>query len=119
DALTWAGAELSASRRAPKGPPLVAAFVPRAAAVTAFRATMARTLTIIVSFFVAFAGIGAFAIVDATVRVVLSERLRELAILRALGFGTGAVVFMLAGELGVAVVAALPLGARIGLRPAP
>ncbi|MBV8187810.1 MAG: ABC transporter permease [Alphaproteobacteria bacterium] len=101
--------------RALKASPLVAAFVPRAAAVSSFRRTMARTLSIIVSFFVAFAGIAAFAIVDATVRVALSERLRELAILRALGFGVGAVVRMLAGELGIAVVLALPLGCGIGL----
>jgi putative ABC transport system permease protein len=95
--------------------PFVAAFVPRAAAVSSFRRTMARTLSIIVSFFVAFAGVAAFAIVDATVRVALSERLRELAVLRALGFGVGAVVMMLAGELGIAVVLALPLGCGIGL----
>jgi putative ABC transport system permease protein len=101
--------------RALKTFPFVAGYVPRAAAVMAFRQTMARTLTIIVSFFVAFAGVAAFAIVDATVRVSLSERLRELAILRALGFGTGAVVLMLAGELAVAVVMALPLGCGIGL----
>ena len=72
-------------------------------------------LTIIVSFFVAFAGIAAFATVDATMRVALSERVRELAIMRALGFGTGTVVFMLAGELAVAVVMALPVGAIVGL----
>ena len=94
--------------------PIVAGYVPRAATVTAFRETMARTLTIIVSAFVAFAGIATFAIVDATVRVTLSERIRELAIMRALGFGAGTVVFMLAGELGVAVLLALPLGAVIG-----
>ncbi|MEX2125386.1 MAG: FtsX-like permease family protein [Woeseia sp.] len=101
--------------RALKDSPIVAGFVPRLAAVTAFRETMARTLTIIVSFFVAFAGIAAFAIVDATVRVALSERVRELAIMRALGFDTGTIVFMLAGELVVAVVAALPLGSVVGL----
>ncbi len=101
--------------RALRGSPIVAGFVPRAATVTAFRDTMARTLTIILSFFVAFAGITAFAIVDATVRIALSERVRELAIMRALGFGKATVVFMLAGELGVAVVAALPLGAAVGL----
>jgi putative ABC transport system permease protein len=98
-----------------KDSPIVAAFVPRAATVTAFRRTMARTLTIIVSFFVAFAAVAAFAIVDATVRVALSERIRELAILRALGFGNGAVLLMLAGELGVAVALAVPLGGGIGL----
>jgi putative ABC transport system permease protein len=104
----------SGFRRALGDSPIVAGYVPRAATVTAFRETMARTLTIIVSAFVAFAGIAAFAIVDATVRVTLSERIRELAIMRALGFGAGTVVFMLAGELGVAVLLALPLGAVIG-----
>jgi putative ABC transport system permease protein len=104
----------AAFHRALKTSPIVAAFVPRLAAVAAFRGTMARILTIIVSFFVAFAGIAAFAIVDATVRVTLSERLNELAILRALGFSAGAVVLMLAGELSVAVILALPLGYGIG-----
>jgi putative ABC transport system permease protein len=113
--VTLADGGRAAFHRALQDSVVVAAFVPRAEAVTAFRDTMARTLTIIVSFFVAFAGVAAFAIVDATVRVVLSERLRELAILRALGFSTEAVVFMLAGELGVAVVLALPLGGVAGL----
>ena len=110
-----ADGDRSALYRMLKASPIVAGFVPRAATVTAFRATMARTLTIILSFFVAFAGITAFAIVDATVRIALSERVRELAIMRALGFGKATVVFMLAGELGVAVVLALPLGAVVGL----
>ena len=101
--------------RALKDSPIVAGFVPRAAAVTAFRRTMARTLTIIVSFFVVFAGIAAFATVDATVRVALSERIRELSIMRALGFANGTITFMIAGELGVAIVAALPLGFAVGL----
>ncbi len=97
-----------------KDAPLVAGYVPRAETVRAFRETMARTLTIIVSAFVAFAAIAAFAIVDATVRVVLSERIRELAIMRALGFGGGTVVLLLAGELGTAVLLALPAGALLG-----
>jgi putative ABC transport system permease protein len=107
--------DTSSFHRALRESAVVAGFVPRAATVSAFRETMARTLSIIVSFFVAFAGIAAFAIVDATVWVALSERLRELAIMRALGFSNGATVFMLAGELGVAVIAALPLGALVGL----
>lgn len=94
---------------------LVAGYVPRAATVTAFRETMARTLTIIVSAFVAFAAVAAFAIVDATVRVTLSERIRELAIMRALGFGEVTVVLLLTGELGAAVLVALPVGALVGL----
>ena len=113
--LKLADGDRSGLYRMLKGSPIVAGFVPRTATVTAFRETMARTLTIILSFFVAFAGITAFAIVDATVRIALSERVRELAIMRALGFGKATVVFMLAGELGVAVVLALPLGAVVGL----
>lgn len=113
--LKLAGGDRSGLYRTLKDSPIVAGFVPRAATVTAFRATMARTLTIILSFFVAFASITAFAIVDATVRIALSERVPELAIMRALGFGRGTIVFMLAGELGVAVAAALPLGAVVGL----
>ena len=110
-----AAGDYSSLYRTLKDSPIVAGFLPRAATVTAFRETMARTLTIIVSFFVAFAGITAFAIVDATVRIALSERVRELSIMRALGFGNGTIVFMLAGELGVAVAAALPLGSVVGL----
>lgn len=98
-----------------KASSVVAGYMPRTATVAAFRETMARTLTIIVSAFVAFAAVAAFAIVDATVRVALSERLRELALLRALGFGESTILFMLAGELAVAVVLALPLGAAAGL----
>jgi putative ABC transport system permease protein len=101
--------------RALKASPVVAGYMPRTATVAAFRETMARTLTIIVSAFVAFAAVAAFAIVDATVRVALSERLRELAILRALGFGESTILFMLAGELALAVALALPLGAALGL----
>ena len=110
-----AAGDYSSLYRTLKDSPIVTGFLPRAATVTAFRETMARTLTIIVSFFVAFAGITAFAIVDATVRIALSERVRELSIMRALGFGNGTIVFMLAGELGVAVAAALPLGSVVGL----
>lgn len=110
-----AAGDYSSLYRTLKDFPIVTGFLPRAATVTAFRETMARTLTIIVSFFVAFAGITAFAIVDATVRIALSERVRELSIMRALGFGNGTIVFMLAGELGVAVAAALPLGSVVGL----
>jgi putative ABC transport system permease protein len=106
--------DASAFHRALRNASLVAGYVPRAATVSAFRETMARTLTIIVSAFVAFAAIAAFAIVDATVRVVLSERIRELAIMRALGFGEGTVVLLLAGELGAAVLLALPAGALVG-----
>jgi putative ABC transport system permease protein len=113
--VTLADHDRATFLRALKDSSLVAGYMPRTATITAFRETMSRTLTIIVSAFVAFAAVAAFAIVDATVRVTLSERLRELAILRALGFGESTILFMLAGELGFAVALALPLGAAVGL----
>ena len=39
----------------------------------------------------------------------------EIALMRALGFGEGTILLMLAGELGVAVALALPLGGLTGL----
>jgi putative ABC transport system permease protein len=97
-----AAGDPSAFHHALKESPIVAGFVPHAATVTAFRETMARTLTIIVSAFVAFAAIPA-QIVDATVRARLVERLRESRSY-APGLRRGHDPVHARGELGVAVV---------------
>ena len=56
------------------------------AAVRTFHETMAQTLLIYISFFVAFACILAFGVTYNAARIALSERGRELATLRVLGF---------------------------------
>ena len=63
---------------------------------------------------VMFAGVIAFGVVYNSARVSLSERERELASLRVLGFTRGEISLILLGELAVLTLLALPVGAVIG-----
>ena len=63
---------------------------------------------------VMFAGIIAFGVVYNSARVSLSERERELASLRVLGFTRAEISLILLGELALLTLVALPLGAVIG-----
>jgi putative ABC transport system permease protein len=47
-------------------------------------------------------------------RIALSERNRELASLRVLGFKRGEVAYILLGELGLMTLIAIPIGFAIG-----
>jgi len=79
-----------------------------------FRQTMAENMGLMLSFNVGFAGIIAFGVVYNSARVSLSERSRELASLRVLGFTRGEISLILLGELAILTLVALPLGAVIG-----
>jgi putative ABC transport system permease protein len=61
-----------------------------------------------------FAGVIAFGVVYNAARVSLSERSRELASLRVLGFTRAEISLILLGELAVLTFAALPIGAVLG-----
>ena len=100
--------------RALKRTPQVASVTLRDAAVQTFHETMARTLLIYVSFFVVFACALAFGVTYNTARIALSERGRELATLRVLGFTRAEISYILIGETGVLTLLALPLGAACG-----
>ena len=65
---------------------------------------------------VVFAGVIAFGVVYNSARVSLSERSRELASLRVLGFTRAEISLILLGELAALTLAALPLGAADRLR---
>jgi putative ABC transport system permease protein len=84
------------------------------AALRTFHDTLAQTLMIYVSFFVAFACILAFGVTYNAARIALSERGRELATLRVLGFTRAEISYILLGETGLLTVAALPLGCALG-----
>jgi putative ABC transport system permease protein len=75
---------------------------------------MLRTLTLIVSFFVAFAGLSAFGVAFSSARITLSEREREFATLASLGFSAAEVGRILALETAILVALALPLGSLLG-----
>jgi putative ABC transport system permease protein len=92
----------------------VAAVSERSAVLASFRNTMLRTLTLIVSFFVAIAGLAAFGIAFSGARIALSEREREFAILASLGFDARELGRMLALETVILLALALPLGILLG-----
>lgn len=100
--------------RAIKETPAVAGVMLRATAIDMFRATMGETMYIIIGFYATFAGLLTFGVVYNTARIALSERGRELASLRVLGFTTGEVSYILLGELAALTLLALPLGCVIG-----
>ena len=97
-----------------KGMPRVASTTVRKNALRNFYDTMAEQILTFAFFNTLLAGTIAFGVVYNSARIALSERSRELASLRVLGFTRGEISFILLGELGVLTLIALPLGAVIG-----
>ena len=94
--------------------PEVSAVALRRAAVDTFHETMGETLLIYVSFFVVFACTLAIGTVYNSARIALSERGRELATLRVLGFGRAEISYILLGEVALLILVGLPLGCLAG-----
>jgi putative ABC transport system permease protein len=97
-----------------RGMPRVAAAIVRENSITNFYETMAETLLIFTSINMVLAATIAFGVVYNSARISLSERSRELASLRVLGFTRAEISYILLGELGVLTLAAIPLGFLIG-----
>jgi len=97
-----------------KGVPAVAGVALTATMVQNFRDTMAENMNMQIFVNVIFAGIIAFGVVYNSARVSLSERERELASLRVLGFTRGEISLILLGELAILTLLALPVGGVIG-----
>ncbi len=94
--------------------PTIGGAVVKAAAIDVFHDTMGKTLLIYVSFYVFFSATLAIGVVYNNLRIALSERGRELATLRVLGFRTGEITYLLFGEAALLVLLALPVGALLG-----
>jgi len=97
-----------------KALPAIAGIALTAVTLQNFRETMAENMFLQIFLNVMFAGIIAFGVVYNSARVSLSERERELASLRVLGFTRGEISLILLGELAVLTLLALPVGALIG-----
>lgn len=97
-----------------KALPGITAITLKAAAIEMFDETMADTLLIFVSFFIFFAGALAFGVTYNAARIALSERGRELATLRVLGFTRAEISYLMLGEIALLALLALPLGSLIG-----
>jgi putative ABC transport system permease protein len=94
--------------------PAIAGVALTAVTLQNFRETMAENMYVQIFLNVMFAGIIAFGVVYNSARVSLSERERELASLRVLGFTRAEISLILLGELAVLTALALPVGAVIG-----
>ncbi|MCL6709755.1 ABC transporter permease [Pseudomonas sp. R2.Fl] len=79
-----------------------------------FRATVEENIMMMTVVYTTLAIIVAFGLIYNSARIQLSERARELASLRVLGFTRGEVSSVLMTELAVVVVAAQPLGWLLG-----
>lgn len=97
-----------------KDVPDVAAILFRRAAIDTFHQTLGETILIFIGFFVAFSMTLAFGVTYNSIRIALSERARELATLRVLGFSRWEISYILLGEVGLLTWVAIPLGAVIG-----
>jgi putative ABC transport system permease protein len=94
--------------------PVIAGVQLRKAAIASFNSTLAQSLGVFTVVLVVFSGVIAFAAVYNSGRIALSERGRELASLRVLGFTREEVARMLIAEQAVLVGAALPIGFLLG-----
>ncbi len=94
--------------------PRVAGSTLRLQALKNFYDTMAGQMLAFAFFNTILAGSIAFGVVYNSARIALSERSRELASLRVLGYTRGEISFILLGELAVLTMAGIPLGFVIG-----
>lgn len=102
--------EVTALYEALKRMPAVSGVSIREPTVQSFEQTLARSHGMITTYIVGFAVLIAFGVVYNTARIALSERARELASLRVLGFTRAETSRILLDEQAVLVLAALPLG---------
>ncbi len=95
--------------------PAVAGITMLRASQEKFRDTLAENINIIRSVYVLMAVIITFGVIYNSARINLSERGRELASLRVLGFTKGEVSYILLGELALIVLIAIPPGWLMGI----
>jgi len=96
--------------------PAVAGSAERAQVLRSFYETLAAQLLTFAFFNTLLASTIAIGVVYNTVRISLSERSRELASLRVLGYTRSEVSYILLGELTILVFLAIPVGLMIGNR---
>ncbi|MDJ0917577.1 MAG: FtsX-like permease family protein [Woeseiaceae bacterium] len=94
--------------------PAVSTVAIKSVARDNFYNTIGKTLMIFVGFFGAFSFALGFGVTYNAQRIALSERGRELATLRVLGFSRGDALYILLGEATFLVCLALPLGCLLG-----
>ena len=95
--------------------PGIASVALQRASIESFNESMEENINIMMTIYALIGGAIAAAVVYNAARIGLTERGRELASLRVLGFTEGEVSYILIGELGLLVFLALPLGGLLGM----
>ena len=98
-----------------KETPLVAGVTSQRAIVQGVRETIAEQMGIVTLFNTLFAALIVLGVVYNSARISLSERARDLASMRVLGFRRGEVAYVLLGELALLVLVSLPIGVGLGI----
>ena len=97
-----------------KGMPRIAGVAERAQEIRNFNRIMKETMLFITYIATLFSVIIAFGVIYNSARIALTERSRELASLRVLGFTRGEIAYILLGELAILTLIAIPLGLWLG-----
>lgn len=95
--------------------PGIAGVSLRAAAIASFEETLQETIYIMMGIYAVIGGAIAAGVVYNAARISLTERGRELASLRVLGFTNNEVGYILLGELAIVALIGIPLGCIGGI----
>ena len=98
-----------------KATPGIANVTIFSAMLQSLRQTIGENMGIVTMFNTGFAALIVLGVVYNSARISLSERARDLASLRVLGFRRGEVGFVLLGELALLVLLAIPVGSLLGI----
>ncbi|MBN2864822.1 MAG: ABC transporter permease [Thiotrichales bacterium] len=104
----------AAAYKSIKNMPRIIGVVAQKSAIDGFYETMNETILFFTFISTLLGGSIAFGVIYNSMRIALSERNRELASLRVLGFRRGEVAYILLGELGLFTLLAIPLGFLFG-----
>lgn len=106
--------QINAVSRNLKEAPVIAGVSSPALMLQSFEEQMAESLFIAIGFLLGFAGVIAIGVIYNGARISLSERGRELASLRVMGFHRREVATLLLGEQALITLCAIPMGWFIG-----
>jgi len=97
-----------------KKAPRIASLGVKNAVRESFRKTTAESIGLVQGLYFSFSVVVAFGVVYNSARIALSERSRDLATLRVIGFSHKEVAMVLIGELALLTLIALPIGLGFG-----
>ena len=106
--------QMSGFQEAVLSRPVIASVALQSASIESFETTLEETISIMMSIYAIIGGAIAAGVVYNAARISLTERGRELASMRVLGFTQTEVSYILIGELVILTLIALPVGCLMG-----